>query len=414
MRSLSLATVFSAVAGFVLMWVAGWALDTETAYRYFVAFWGLFFASTGLLDGITHETTRSVAAARATGARGTAKPWRFAAVAAVVVALVGISAGMWAMRGLVPMSPGLATGLLAFGLVSYVFQAVLSGILSGANLWNQYAGLVALDSGVRLALALVAWALGWGLPAFLVITVVGAASWLVILGGSREARGNIRVALDVDREAFAGRVATAMVASGASAGLITGFPTAISAAFPDNDASVSILVGAISNAVMLTRAPVLVPLQRFQSALVVRFVKQRERIYRALAAPVAAVLGLGVLGFFAAWALGPWILRVAFPPDLFVDGVTLGLLTFASAFMGTLMITGVAVLALERHGWYVVGWITASAVAFSVLFLAPWGVATDVIVALLAGPLAGALVHTAGLSRVAQQHGRQHKRQPVQ
>lgn len=399
MKNLSLATLFSALAGFVLMWIAGWALDIETEYRYFTAFWGLFFASTGLIDGITHETTRAVASARDTGARGSANPWRFGSMVAAFIVVVGIALGVWVMRSLVPMSPGLATSLFIFGLVSYIFQAVLSGILSGAQLWDQYAGLVALDSGVRLALALAAWALGWGLPAFLLITVAGAVSWLVILGTSPSARTNIRIALDVDRPAFLNRVLSAMVASGASAALITGFPTAVSAAFPDNDAAVSIMVGAINNAVMLTRAPVLVPLQRFQSALVVRFVEHRAAVYKALVAPVGAVLGVGVVGFVAAWALGPWILRVAFKPELFVDGVTLGLLTFASAFMGTLMITGVAVLARERHAWYVAGWITASVVAFAVLFAAPWSVATAVVVALFAGPLAGALVHVIGLSR---------------
>ena len=249
---------------------------------------------------------------------------------------------------------------------------------------------------------MVAWALGWGLGAFLLITVIGAASWLVVLGASPAARGKIRVALDVDKEAFMGRVATAMVASGATAALITGFPTAISAAVPDTDAAASVLVGAISNAIMLTRAPVLVPLQRFQSALVVRFVRQRDRIYRALAAPVGAVLGLGAVGFAAAWLVGPWILRAAFRPELYVGGLTLGLLTFASAFMGTLMVTGVAVLALERHGWYVAGWVAASAMAFTVLFAGPWGVVANVVAALFAGPVAGALVHVAGLRRASR------------
>ncbi|MCP1388531.1 hypothetical protein M5J20_10130 [Corynebacterium sp. TA-R-1] len=399
MRNLSLATLFSAAAGFILIWVASWALDVETEFRYFTAFWGVFFASTGLIDGITHETTRAVASARDTGVKGSANPWRFASMVAAFVVIAVIAAGFWVMRTLVPMSPGLATSLFVFGLVSYIFQAVLSGILSGANLWDQYAGLVALDSGIRLVLALAAWGLGWGLPAFLMITVAGAVSWLVILGASHSARLNIRVALDVDRPAFLTRVLTAMVASGASAALITGFPTAVSAAFPDNDTAVSIMVGAINNAVMLTRAPVLVPLQRFQSALVVRFVEKRKHVYQALLAPVAAVLGLGAVGFIAAWIVGPWILRAAYKPELFVGGLTLGLLTFASAFMGTLMITGVAVLALERHGWYLAGWVTASVAAFAVLFLAPWGVVQSVVAALFIGPLAGALVHVAGLSR---------------
>lgn len=392
MRNLSLATIFAAASGFVVMWIASWALDAEHGYNSFLAYWGLFFACTGLIDGITQETTRAVAASREMDVRGSANPWKLGAAVGAVVAAVVLLAGLFAMSRIVPTHPGTATGLLALGLISYAFQAVLSGILSGSGLWNRYAALVALDSGVRLVLAVVVWALGGGLVEFLAITVIGALSWAVIL-----AFAPVRVHLDVDRGAFLRRVGSAMVASGASAALITGFPTAASAAFPAATAGAT--VAAINNAVMLTRAPVLVPLQRFQSALVVRFVERRDNVYKALAAPVGAILGVGLIGFAAAWLIGPWILRVAYKPELFVDGLTLGLLTFASAFMGMLMITGVAVLALERHAFYVAGWLAATATAFAVLFLAPWGVATTVVVALFAGPIVGALVHLAGLVR---------------
>ena len=392
MKNLSLATIFAAASGFVVMWIASWALDAKHGYNSFLAYWGLFFACTGLIDGITQETTRAVAASRETQVRGSANPWKLGAAIGAVVAAVVLLAGLVAMGRIVPTHPGTATGLLAFGLLSYAFQAVLSGILSGSGLWDRYAALVALDSGVRLVLAVVVWALGGGLVEFLAITVIGALSWAVVL-----ALAPVRVQLDVDRGAFVRRVGSAMVASGASAALITGFPTAASAAFPAATAGAA--VAAINNAVMLTRAPVLVPLQRFQSALVVRFVERRDTVYRALAAPVGAIMGVGIVGFAAAWLIGPWILRVAYKPELFVDGLTLGLLTFASAFMGMLMITGVAVLALERHAFYVAGWLAATATAFAVLFLAPWGVATTVVVALFAGPIVGALVHLAGLVR---------------
>ena len=392
MKNLSLATIFAAASGFVVMWIASWALDAEHGYNSFLAYWGLFFACTGLIDGITQETTRAVAASRETQVRGNANPWKLGAAIGAALAVIALLAGLFAMGRIVPTHPGTATGLLAFGLLSYAFQAVLSGILSGSGLWNRYAALVALDSGVRLVLAVVVWALGGGLVEFLAITVIGALSWAVVL-----ALAPVRVQLDVDRGAFVRRVGSAMVASGASAALITGFPTAASAAFPAATAGAA--VAAINNAVMLTRAPVLVPLQRFQSALVVRFVERRDTVYRALAAPVGAIMGVGLVGFAAAWLIGPWILRVAYKPELFVDGLTLGLLTFASAFMGMLMITGVAVLALERHAFYVAGWLAATATAFAVLFLAPWGVATTVVVALFAGPIVGALVHLAGLVR---------------
>lgn len=392
MKNLSLATIFAAASGFVVMWIASWALDAKHGYNSFLAYWGLFFACTGLIDGITQETTRAVAASRETQVRGNANPWKLGAAIGAALAVIALLAGLFAMGRIVPTHPGTATGLLAFGLLSYAFQAVLSGILSGSGLWNRYAALVALDSGVRLVLAVVVWALGGGLVEFLAITVIGALSWAVVL-----ALAPVRVQLDVDRGAFVRRVGSAMVASGASAALITGFPTAASAAFPAATAGAA--VAAINNAVMLTRAPVLVPLQRFQSALVVRFVERRDTVYRALAAPVGAIIGVGIVGFAAAWLIGPWILRVAYKPELFVDGLTLGLLTFASAFMGMLMITGVAVLALERHAFYVAGWLAATATAFAVLFLAPWGVATTVVVALFAGPIVGALVHLAGLVR---------------
>ena len=118
--------------------------------------------------------------------------------------------------------------------------------------------------------------------------------------------------------------------------------------------------------------------------------------------PIGAILSVGAVGFVAAWLVGPWILRVFFPPELFVPGLPLGLLTFASALMGALIITGTAVLALEQHAWYVAGWVTGAVVAFGLLFALPvalgTGVTETVIVALTVGPLAGAAVHLASLT----------------
>lgn len=403
MKSLSFATVFAALSGFVVLWIASWSLDANTHLLFFQAYWALFFASAGFIDGITQETTRSVAAAREEGRKGSANPWRMAFVIGGIVLLVAGVAGVLFMGRAVPSDPTTATTLLVIGLVSYVYQAVVSGILSGARLWNQYAGLIALDSGVRLVLATFAWWAGWGLPAFLLITVVGAASWIIVLGASRHARSHIRVSLDVDRSEFMRRVGSAIVATGASATLITGLPFVVMAAFPAIEPGTGAAVAAINQAVLLTRAPVLVPLQRFQSALVVRFVEHQERIYASLARPIAAILGVGAVGFVAAWLMGPWILRAFFRPELFVPGLPLGLLTFASALMGALIITGTAVLALEMHAWYVAGWVTGTAATFTLLFAIPTvfftGVAVTVIIALMIGPLTGSLVHIAGLAR---------------
>lgn len=395
MRSLSLATVFAALSGFVIIYLASWALGNEE-YAAFQAYWGLFFAATGFLDGIMQETTRGVSSARDTGRRGGGRPWRLAGFIGAGVLVAALVVGFFWMplllRGYAPTS--VATAFLAFGLFTYAFQAVLSGVLSGMGLWRQYAGLIALDSGVRLLLAMLAWQLGWGMPAFLLITVIGALSWTVVLLVSTRAR--VPALVDVSRSILTRRAGSAMLATGASAALITGFPVFVqSTSAPD--AGTWVTVAGIINAVTLTRAPILVPLQRFQSALIVRFVEQRGNLYGALAAPIGAVLGLGAAGGALAWLIGPWILETFFKDGLQVPGLILAVLTFASACTGSLMVTGAAALASELHRAYVAGWMVSSVVAFGILWLAPLSLEAGVCTALVVGPVAGGLVHAVAL-----------------
>lgn len=402
MRLLGFATVFAGVAGFVVLYVATWALEVEQADE-FQAYWGLFFAATGVLDGLMQETARGVSSTKATGRVRGGRPWLLGAWVGGASLLIAVGISLLWMPALMHRSGHeiLATAFFSFGLLSYAFQAVLSGVLSGLGMWRQYAWLIALDSGIRLLLALVAWRLGWGMPVFLVITVIGAMSWLAILGLSPQARARLHAPVDVSWEVLIRRAGSAMVATGASAALITGFPMFVKLA-PGPEVSPTLTVAGIINAVMLTRAPILVPLQRFQSVLIVRFVDNRDHILGALTRPILVVLGLGVVGGAAAWLVGPWILDTFFKTGYEVPGVILAALTVASAATGGLMITGTATLALEQHWWYVLGWMTASAVAFAVLWFIPLPLEIRVCLALITGPVLGGLLHTAALSRASR------------
>lgn len=398
MRALSLATVFAALSGFIVIYVASWALGDTEQLAAFQAFWGLFFAATGFLDGLMQETTRAVAGARSSTRRGNGRPWLLGLIVGTATLVVALIVGaLWMptlMRGNVDTP--MATAFLAFGLFTYAFQSVLSGVLSGLNLWKQYAGLVALDSGVRLLLALAAWQAGWGIEAFVLITVIGALSWLIVLGLSPTVRAKLASPVDVDTSLLARRVGSAMLASGASAALITGFPVFVQSTSAPDAGTVATVAGII-NAVTFTRAPILVPLQRFQSALIVRFVEQRERLFSALVTPILGVLALGLVGAGLAWLIGPWILDNFFPAGLWVPGPILATLTLASAFTGSLIVTGTATLAQEKHRAYVAGWVTSSVVSFGILWLAPLSLEAGVCAALILGPVAGGLVHLTAL-----------------
>ncbi|QGU02989.1 hypothetical protein CKALI_10690 [Corynebacterium kalinowskii] len=393
MKSLSLATIFAALAGFAIIFIAPHAMPRGEVEE-FMAFWGLFFAVTGLIDGLMQETTRSVSAARQRPTREqSANPWRTASGLAIILgALALVSSPLWTM--LLTQHMSLAVALLAIGLVSYVFQALLSGLLSGSEKWPAFALLLTLDSGIRLVLVLVAWWAGWGLPAFLVVTVIGALSWSLVLFMAKDV---LRAATDCAQDVFRRNTFSAMLATGATALLITGFPTFIKAT-QDPTPVGGVTMAAVMYAVTLTRAPILVPLQRFQSALIVNFVTNRNAILGTLMKPVAAVFGLGVVGAALAWLLGPWIMESLWGSDYAVPGLVLALLTIASACTGALMITGTATLAIEQHRAYVLGWVVASAVAFGMLLL-PFTLATNVCAALLFGPLAGSVVHVLALVR---------------
>lgn len=387
-----------AVSGYAVIVVAGQALDT-VSYEAFAVFWGLFFALAGLIDGLLQETTRAVAgrgAADAENMRSASSAVRPLAVAAgfavVVGALSVASAPLWGHQ-ILPADQGLngaGVALLAAGLASYTFQAAICGLLAASGRWSTFAWLISIDSAVRILLALGAWAAGWHLLAFLLVTVVGAVTWLGALAVSATTRGVLQDLGDVSTGEFIRRTLKAMLASGANAVLITGFPVLIT--FTSGEDVAPGALAAVITAVTLTRAPLLVPLQRFQPALIVHFTEHRDRVLRACAVPTAIVVGTAVVGGVAAYWLARPLMLVFFDAELVSSATVLSLLTLASGSTALLMVTGSAAHAAERHSLYLAGWAVAT-VAAVLLLAVDVSPEARAILALGVAPLIGVAVH---------------------
>lgn len=398
MKYMTLATLIAGISGFVVIIVAARAFGDNTALaEEFTAFWGFFFAGTGILTGLTQETTRAVAngsRVRSTlGDQAVATPLKLAGgIAIVSVIVVLLSSPLW-LETVLDSHQISGLWLLALGLGSYSIQACVAGILSGNELWRQYAGMITLDTASRMVVALIAWMAGWQLLAFLIITVMGAVSWLVLIAMSAPLRAALFSPADVSVSQFLRRAGTAMAASGATAVLITGFPTIVRFTHPESqDAAVA--SAAIIYAVVLTRAPLLVPLQQLQSALIVRFVETRS--VSALAKPLGLVWLIGLVGAILAWAIGPWLMVSIVGPSYFVPGHLLALLTIGAACTASLMTTSAATIAVDRHGVYLAGWVVATIVAVAALALSPT-LSQGAWLALTTGPLLGLSVHGYGL-----------------
>ncbi|MEY8566272.1 hypothetical protein AALF15_06830 [Corynebacteriaceae bacterium 7-707] len=402
MRALSAATLVVAVSGYAVIVVAGRALDT-VSYEAFSVFWGLFFALAGLIDGLLQETTRSVAARRTgtsrtpTAATSGARPMTVAVGFAVLVGTLAVLSGPLWSPGILPAGQGLElTGvlLMAAGLASYTFQAAVCGLLSAATRWSAFAWLISVDSAVRILLALVAWALGWHLPAFLLVTVVGAATWLgflvLFLVRFPDRRDVLREVGDVPTGEFVRRTVKAMLASGANAVLITGFPVLIT--FTSGSDVAPGALAAVITAVTLTRAPLLVPLQRFQPALIVHFTRHRDRVLRACALPATVIVGTAAVGGVAAYWLARPLMLLFFDAGLVSSAPVLAALTVASGSTALLMVTGSAAHAAERHSLYLAGWTVATLAAVALLLVDASPEARAVL-ALGVAPLVGVAVH---------------------
>ena len=402
MRALTLATLFAAASGYLVMLIAGRALGPAD-FPLFATYWGAFFALGGVANGLMQETTRAVRSARegagTDSARASGPRVRLLlaglllglALAAVVVA----SAPAWPALGM-PTFSGVGVVVMAVGILGFSLQAATAGALSGTERWGGYAVLLTVDAALRLATAAVAWTLGDAALGFAVATVAGTLTWILLVALSPATRESLRSALDVARGRFWRNTGSAMLASAGTSALVVGFPVFVTATVRESDPAP--LVGAVILAITLTRAPLLVPLTSFQSAIIVYFVQRRAGGARALAAPLGLVAAVGIVGAGAAWLVGPWLIRVLFGAEFELPGAVLAALTAASVGTAALMVTGNAALAFDRHLLYNAGWWVAVAAAAILLVTVPGPLDVRSAIALLAGPGVGVALHLVGLA----------------
>ncbi|WP_237224418.1 hypothetical protein [Rothia nasisuis] len=378
---------------------------TPTAANEFVVFWGLLFGVYGVLTGIQQEVTRGVGAANyhrgaavtgagAPGARVLPVALLFGLGAALLLLVLGATEG----PELLTTNTWEAFTLVALAAVLYSGQSAMMGAASGARRWYLLATVTGGDALARLLLAtLVAFTLA-DLMLFYLAVTLPVLVWVILLVG-KAGRATATERADVPASILAQKMGFAVVSSSANAVLVTGFPVVLQFASSEEELSNSAgLLAAVVFAITVTRSPIMIPLQSFQGVVISAFLKQQHRPLQALRTPLLALLGAGLLGGVLAYLLGPWLFSLIFGNkyDGLLAGTFLGALTFASAFMAILMMTGAATLATNRHRAYTAGWVTAAALATLLVFV-PASLEIRALLALYLGPLAGALVHLGAL-----------------
>jgi len=386
-----ISTVVAGLSGLIILAVTARSLGASD-YATFGVFWSAMFFVVAVLFGAQQESTRSVAQRTQDGGRTSLS--LFALILGLLAAVMVILASpAWQ-----PSSIGWHRHLVlavAFAALSYSMSGVLAGALAGAGRWNAYASMVIVEGIGRLLVLLLILAASGG---------VGLLAWGAVIGypmallagviGLRRAGLSLRV--DDPMSRLARSTVKTMVSAASIAALVNGFPLLMST-FARGAAESS--VGALTLAVMLTRAPLLIPLMAMQSPLITRFSAQGDHLSTAVLRLVAASVGVaGGLGVLAS-LIGPAVLGGFFGAEYELTGRTIGLLVLSSGFIGALSITSPALIASNRHGSNVLGWIGAVLVTVGVLAVAPGTLEVRAPVALLAGPTLGVLVHMLAVVR---------------
>ncbi|MCE4025701.1 hypothetical protein LXM50_06920 [Microbacterium sp. Au-Mic1] len=391
LRTVLVATVLAGGIGYVIQ-AAIPPLLRQGDYLAFTTFWSATYLIVSCLAGVQQELTR----ASRSGPDGSGYPtWRVFAVAAAIAA-AAIVAAIFAVIGprVFPSDTAplvLAITVAAFG---YCLIAAVSGALYGVQDWRGVGGMTVSDSLIRavaLGLAVLmggsAALMGWAVAVPFLLAVLIIWAW-------RGRRIAAHLHLDVGMAQLFRNASATLVASLATGALISGLPLLLRALASDaGEGQLASLILVIS----LTRAPLVVPLVALQGYLLVHFRESRHHASTVLRWVGGLLVAVAALSALAAW-LGPIILHAVYPGFEPLSGTVFAAIVASAGLTGVLCITGPALLAASRHRWYVAGWLLSALATVGVLS-SPADALTRILLALVAAPVLGAVVHAVGLAR---------------
>ncbi len=393
----SLGTLATGVLGWVTMVVVA-RLAGPADFAQFAVVWAIFFGVGGGFAGLQQEVTRSVTLAEREGVRG--RTQLLGPVLALTVPSVALVAlVVFVDGGALGVSAGLLALTLGGGLVGLGLLTFGCGVLAARGKWHLLASVMTADALLR-TVAVVLCLRGDRLDLLPLAIAIGAFAWapLLLVASVREvARARV---LDPWTGVMR-RALIAMGSSGCAALLVAGFPLLVSLARPD---ALGASVGVVLATLILVRAPMLVVLYGFRPVILSGLLSEGLDLWRAVRRWWLALSALGILAVLLAAVLGPWVVRTVFGDGYASSATVLAALTAGSVCLAMLVVSGIALVAADRHTQSVTGWIFAVVVTLVVLAL-DRSAQQAILMAVVVGPVAGLAVHGISLSQHSSRRG---------
>ncbi len=313
--------------------------------------WAIVFtAGPGVFLPLEQEVSRLVASrsARGVGARPVVR--RIGAIGAAAAGLLVIAGIATASLTVGPLFQGqelLLVGLL-LAVVGFAGEHLLRGVLSGVGRFGRYGMVLAAEGVVRLVACGMLAVLGVAAagPYGVVLGAAPLGSWLV---GVRRG-GWLRPGPAVGWSEVSGALGWLLGGSVLSQGLAN---AALLAAPLLAGAGEQAVVGAFLASFVVARVPLFV-FSAVQAALLPHLSRlagqgQLEAFRSSLRRLIALVAGIGIAGAVAAFAFGPWVVRVLFGSAFELERMDLFLLAAGAGAYMVALAYAQAVIALGEH-----------------------------------------------------------------
>lgn len=383
------ALVISGISGFVVTLIAARVLE-PARYAEFSTAWASLYMLVAALNGIQQEVSRSIAAHVAVEdvSRTREEPIGLLR-AAVVCTMVWSLAVCVILCVVVPRLPQFATLWLLVPAGFFIAgEMLICGLLAGMGRMQEFAYVLILEASTRFLLFVVAavWGSQMTVSVLFVFAVVPFAAWLLLLPRLR-----LRLPRWSDSGAWRSqslRFMTVGMATLLTGVLTTGIPVVISVAGRHDDPAA---VGTLILLITITRAPLMMPLASFQSALVGHFVRLGKRMISRLMAAIVGTLALGVVVAGLAGWLGPELLGLLFGETYGASARTFFWITLSAVGLAVQTETGATALASGSQRAYLASWAVTAAITIG-LFFTPIELIARTALALGIGPLIGAIL----------------------
>jgi len=390
--AITLATLVSGLIGYLILALAPRMLQDPAEYVQFTNVWSGLYLAVAALSGLQQEIARAASPRRASDHASSVLPL-LAPIAAGTAFLVLATSPLWA-KAVAPRQTWMVVIAIAAALVGYIGVAAVSGLCYGLRLWRSVAAMTITDAALRLVLVcgtLLLWpqpaALSWAiaLPFSLAVTIV----WFT----TRHQVGG-RYGLDVSRRRLVANLGKTLVASVSLGVLTSGFPLLVGVV-PKTESMAT--VGPLISVIIITRAPLVIPILSLQGWMTVHFRDSHVQAWRRLWLILASIVAITAVAALAAYLIEPWFLRALWGPTYGMDGGICATIVIGAGLMGCLGVTGPATLAAQHHQAYWWGWFVGALLAILMLAI-PIPIVSRTLAALVISPLVGMSIHLGGLA----------------